>query len=181
MGGVEKGLLPAPDGKTLVERLLQCCNQALPPHTTLLVGKRVAYFELGIEMIADAPGTDGPLGGLVALLELADQRRLRRAIVLSCDLPYLDAQVLRELTRQAPHASALAAKSPSDPDVFEPLIARYETPPALAAARRVAASGRRSLQAVLEELGAEALELPEELSNTLRDWDTPEDQLSSIR
>jgi hypothetical protein len=60
------------------------------------------------------------------------------------------------------------------------LIARYEVERALPAARTVLGAGKRSLQAVLDALGADVHTLPlsDAEAASLQDWDTPDDMKS---
>jgi molybdopterin-guanine dinucleotide biosynthesis protein A len=175
MGGIAKGLLKAPDSEaTLVERLVEQSRQAVPAAELVLVGEADAYAALGLHMLGDNPPGVGPLGGLLALLEYASNLRAEFALALACDLPYLSSALLRRLAADAPHAVALVTKQAG---VRNPLVARYGVAPALPAARRVLASGARSLQAVLDELGVgvSSLSLSSAEERSLSDWDTPED------
>lgn len=175
MGGIAKGLLKAPDSQaTLVERLLDEARDAVPGAELVLVGDAQAYAAFGLPSVRDNPTSIGPLGGLLGLLEYADSRSAHFALALACDLPRLGGPLLARLAEDTPNAAALVTQQAG---VRNPLVARYTVAAALPAARKVLLEGRRSLQAVLDELGVGVSELPldskEELS--LSDWDTPED------
>lgn len=167
MGGITKGLLPAPEGGTLVERWARLfAGLAIP---VVLVGAGDAYANAGLERIDDAVPGIGPLGGLVALLERAGSSD---AIAVACDMPYVSPALLAKLARQPSDARALA---PRQGTTWEPLFARFRAPDALGAAREHARRGPHSLQALLDALGAEVLPLDPREHAELRDWDTPDD------
>lgn len=175
MGGLAKGLLKAPDSEaTLVERLVEQSREAQPTAELVLVGEAEAYAAFGLLMLRDSPPGVGPLGGLLALLEHAESHGARLALALACDLPYLSSALLGRLAADAPHAAALVTEQAG---VRNPLVARYAVTAALPAARQVLQRGARSLQAVLDELGAgvSSLSLSPAEERSLSDWDTPED------
>lgn len=166
MGGQPKGLLRTAGGVTLVERL----------HTVLvsvgaevvLVGASDAYGALGLESVADEPRGVGPVGGLAGLL-----RRAAGAptLALACDLPYVSATLLARLA-SAPPAPVVAPKRDGR---WEPLCARYDPALVLPVIERLLAARRHALQAVLDEAGAVALSLSDDVAMELRDWDVPSD------
>jgi molybdopterin-guanine dinucleotide biosynthesis protein A len=175
LGGVDKGLLKAPDSElTLIERLLGELRLALPSADTVLLGASNAYAHLTLPQLADAPQGVGPLGGLLALLEHAEQQQRAHVIALACDLPYIAHPLLARLATEKPEAAALIAETDG---ARNPLVARYAVAPASRAARAVFETGKRSLQAVLDALaeGVERLELTPSEMHSLRDWDRPED------
>jgi len=150
----------------------------------VLVGSAEAYARLGLEAIADAaPGRrrvraqlgsvdtrgEGPLAGLVALLERAGEGQ---AIALACDMPHLGAGMLARLATFAPDAAAVA---PRDGGIWSPLFARYDAARVRAVARAKLEAGERSLRVVLEAVGARELPLSTEERAALRDWDEPGD------
>lgn len=175
MGGITKGLLPAPaSGLTLVERILAELRAALPDAELVLVGQALAYARLNLTVVADAPEGIGPLGGLLGLLAHAQRAGCARVLALPCDLPFVTREVLKRLAVEAPSAAAVVAEAGGVPN---PLLACYRVPQALPAARRVLGSGRYSLRALLDTLGDGVVTLglsPNE-AESLRDWDTPED------
>jgi len=175
LGGVQKGLLKAKDSElTLIERLLGELRLALPHADVALVGSSNAYAHLGMAALVDAPPGVGPLGGLLALLQEGERRQLEHAIALACDLPFIAHPLLARLAHEKPNAAVVIAETEG---LRNPLVARYAVTRALPAARSVLASGRRSLQAVLDTLGegVERLALAQAETESLRDWDRPED------
>jgi molybdenum cofactor guanylyltransferase len=175
LGGVAKGWLKAPDSdQSLIERLLAELERAVPKAEIVLVGGAEAYASLGLPTVTDTPADVGPLGGLLGLLEYAAGRSARFALVLSCDLPRLNAAILTRLARENTDLGALVT---AQAGVRNPLIARYAVAEALPAARDVLSRGARSLQAVLDALGRGVAVLPltGDEQALLGDWDTPED------
>lgn len=169
MGGLAKGLLETQSGESVVERLVRIAREALGDVDVVLVGRAEKYAALGLESLADEPAGIGPVGGLGALLSEGSRRGAPYVLALACDMPFVSPELLAELAR-----TEGAAVAPVRDEKWEPLCARYEPSRAREALERVLASGRRSLWAVLDELGAEALELrvaPAELE----DWDEPGD------
>jgi molybdopterin-guanine dinucleotide biosynthesis protein A len=166
MGGQPKGLLEAPGGGTLVERLRRVLAEV--GAEIVLVGTSDAYASLGFGSVADEPSGVGPLGGLAGLLRRAGERP---ALAVACDMPYVGAALLGRLAA-APPAPVVA---PRREGRWEPLCARYEPAAVLPVIQRMLAAHRHSLQAVLDESHAVALELSPEEALELRDWDAPAD------
>lgn len=162
--GRPKGLLAHPEGGlSLVEHAVREARAAgLEPE---LVGAAEAYAALAPEVprLPDAPG-EGPLAGLVALLE-----RAPGVIALACDMPFVRAEHLAAL-RDAPRSHAIAAAR--GPRGWEPFLARYERARVLDVARARLREGRGGLVRLVEAVGALEVALPEGVT---RDWDTPED------
>jgi len=177
MGGTPKGLLRAPDGRTLLERLHAEVELALPNTGIVLVGHAEPYRNAGLTALQDAPPGVGPLGGLRALLLEAEKRGHTAVLSLACDLPYVEAASIRRLALDHPEAVALAPRSGSR---WEPLFARYSSS-ALPALDAALAAGDHALQAIFDRLGEQAVPLALSTSEwaTLRDWDTPEDIASA--
>lgn len=177
MGGAAKGLLMAPDGGTLIERLLARAQEAAPGMPVLLVGRAEAYAHLALPALVDEPAGVGPLGGLRALLLHARAEARDYALALSCDLPFVSAALLRRLLVDEPSALALA---PRDGTLWSPLTARYHVR-TLETLDASLAAGEHSLQRVFGRLGADARELAlsEAARRELRDWDSPADMHES--
>lgn len=170
MGGEPKGLLPHPSSGKPLALHLAAVLRAAGIEEVALVGEHAAYAGLGLPMIADAPGVEGPLGGLIGLLEKGSGP----ALALACDLPHVPAQMLTRLASEHPQAHALMPRP--EPDApYEPLIARW-SPEILPVARDLAGRGVRSLQALARQVNAQVFELRGDRERAaLRDWDRPED------
>lgn len=177
MGGVAKGLLPAPDGGTLIERLLRIIESSARESgvaaPVVLVGSSEPYAELKLPTIADEPGGIGPLGGLSALLARARDEARGAALALSCDLPFVTPRLVSRLMTEAPDAPALA---PRVQTMWSPLTARYSVA-ALPVILEAISEGQHSLQGVFARLGTACRELllNETERSALLDWDSPED------
>lgn len=168
MGFVAKGLLPSPGGEALVPRL----HALLAPRAShvVLAGNHAAYTHLGIPAVADDPRAEGPLAGLLALLELAETRGDTHVLAVACDLPFLNEALVERLLE--PPAGTVA---PRREERWEPLFARYETRRALDRATRRARERAFGLQGLLTALDARVLALSAAETRLLDDWDTPED------
>lgn len=173
MGGAAKGLLTAPEGGTLIERLIARSQEAAPGTPIVLVGRSEAYARLALPTLADEPCGVGPLGGLRALLLHARAEGSDQALALSCDLPFVSALLIRRLLDEDPFAVALA---PRDGALWSPLTARYDLR-TLGAVEACLAAGEHSLQRVFTRLGSDVRELVlgEAARKELRDWDSPAD------
>lgn len=169
MGGAPKGLLPAADGSgALLQRIERLCRDAgLHP---VLVGRSPAVEAAlpHVEVLDDRPAGIGPLGGLGALLHRA---RGGSAIMLACDLPALDAALLRRLAGSTSHA-LLAPRDPAGR--WQPFFSRWDADTALPWVEEAIAAGERSLQRLFDRRAA-VLELRPDEWRALRDWDTPAD------
>lgn len=175
MGGFPKGNLRAPGSAlTLLERLIEEARAGSAATPLVLVGNAEPYASLALPALADQPPGIGPLGGLGALLEQARSSGKTHAVALACDLPRLDRTLIARLLEQEPRAAALVAQQGT---VRNPLIARYEVERTRAALSQTLAQQRRSLQAVLDQLGPDVacLELSAAEQARLDDWDTPDD------
>lgn len=168
MGFVAKGLLPSPGGDALVPRL----HALLAPRVArvVLAGNHAAYTHLGMATVDDDARAEGPLAGLLALLELAHSRGDTHVLAVACDLPFVTG-VLVERLLEPPEGTV----APRREDRWEPLFARYETRKALDQATRRARQKAFGLQGLLTALDARALVLDATEARLLDDWDTPED------
>jgi molybdopterin-guanine dinucleotide biosynthesis protein A len=175
MGGIPKGLLPAPgDGRSVARRLCDLCRTAIPQSELVLVGNAVAYGELGLEAIADDPSGVGPLGGLHALLKQGETKGSAFVFSLACDLPYVSAELLSRLANERLQAIALA---PFLDDRWQPFFARYQPAAVRPRLSEMLVDSDHSLQAVFRRLGAgaERFTLSFDEERLLSDWDTPND------
>ncbi len=171
MGGIAKGLLPAPDsGEPLVARLARLISElGCEP---VLIGEEPRYRAAlpSLRTVADLPPSIGPLGGLAGLLEAAHEGT---ALALACDLPAVSRNLLERLVQSGSHAPVLAPRS--QPGLWQPLCARYDAAALRAPLAQAIARGTRSFQALFAELAVEELPLSEAELAELIDWDEPED------
>lgn len=177
MGGGAKGLLVAPSGEPIVMRTKRMFDEL--GIECVLVGAHPAYAFVGLEIVADDPCATGPLAGILALLERAAGRPV---IVVACDMPYLDARLVRRLAEAKLRAPVIAPRrraTEKNRDVWEPLFARYDAS-ILTAARRFASEGGRTLQRLLDDVGARPFEMTEDEAATMTDWDVPADVVHRV-
>jgi molybdopterin-guanine dinucleotide biosynthesis protein A len=164
MGGIAKGLLPAPDSaEPLVLRLARLASEALPGSEVALIGARTPYLELGMRMIEDVPGQAGPMAGLLAAFAAAHGD----VLALACDLPRVSPELVQRVATHAPGAAAVA---PRIDGIWQPLFARYDSARALDVA-----PDARAPWHLLELLGARELPISEGERELLGDWDAPGD------
>jgi molybdopterin-guanine dinucleotide biosynthesis protein A len=167
MGGAAKGLLRAPDGRTIVERWRALAGELGLP--AVLAGEAGAYAGLGLDAVADARPGAGPLSGLVGLLRARDDAQL---VAVACDMPLVTAPLLARLAFSPSRAAVLA---PFRDGRFEPLFARYERARVLPLAEAQLQTGDLSLQRLLRAASAEAFALDDGEWPLLADWDEPAD------
>lgn len=168
MGGKPKGLIELASGETILARTLRIVHEA--KLDAVLVGDLVVYDGLRIPRIADVGTVGGPLAGLHALLDHADDRA---AIAIACDMPFLTAALLKRLATESPRAVVLAPRA-IESHKWEPLCARYAASvrPILSHAIE---GGDRSFQQLLSRLQVTELPLSAEERHATLDWDTPSD------
>lgn len=118
--GSPKTMLPAGEG-VLVERIYNMvkarCNRAV-----LLGAAPLPESLAGVERLADPPGFEGPLAGLMAARRHAP---FADWLIVAVDLPNLDHRFLGKLVRQSPAFRFIGARSPGGPP--EPLCALYSS------------------------------------------------------
>ena len=166
--GVEKATLRL-DGEPLADRVARALVAVVAP-----------VFEVGpgyttLPAVREEPPGSGPLLALIAGAEaLASCGSEGPAVVLAVDLPFLDARFVEWLASHPAPETVV----PVVDGVPQTLCARYGVD-ALAMAREVASSGRRSLRALLDVVAVH--EAPESewcdvaTHRTFLDVDTPDD------
>lgn len=167
--GRPKGRVRDGSGVALLARLVAAVERT--GFDVVLVGDATPYATEvpAVPRIPDAPGIEGPMAGLLALLEAAGPRQ---AIALACDMPFVDGATVEALASEPTEAVAIAARADREAP-FEPFLARYDAPRLLPIVRESAARGERSLQRLLRSVGTETF-VPAD-PRALADWDTPED------
>lgn len=168
MGGVAKGLLAGADGVPLVVRARRILEGL--GVDAVLVGAHAAYQDVGLPMLTDNPGAEGPLAGLLSLLSGGD------ALAIACDMPAFTASAIDRLLAAPPAPIVAPRRLARDlgREVWEPLFARYSAT-VLPVAQAFAARGERKLQRLLDEAGAVRLDLGAGEDTWLEDWDLPSD------
>ncbi|MDY0087907.1 MAG: molybdenum cofactor guanylyltransferase, partial [Coriobacteriia bacterium] len=151
--GVDKTLLPV-EGRPLITHVIDAVREVCE-HTLIVTNRpeslqRVELAE-GITILTDEVPYQGPLGGLVTALKEAPDDWV---LAVAADMPYLSSAVVHALWEARGTADAVLPVTPEGP---EPLLALYSRA-CLPAARKVLATGRRRLVAVLADL--DVVEVP---------------------
>lgn len=135
MGGLAKSFLVV-DGKRIVDRQLEVLR---PLFEELLISANdaAAYAPLGLPVFPDALADQGPLSGILAVIEAA---RAPRVVAVACDMPWLSAEALRLIAETAPEADVVVPVVGGRP---EPLFARYGKRCGPAIRARLAAGERK--------------------------------------
>jgi molybdenum cofactor guanylyltransferase len=151
MGGRAKSFLLV-EGRRIIDRQLEVLR---PLFAEILIGANdvAAYAGFGLPVVPDAVPDQGPLAGILAVLEAA---RADHVLVIACDMPRVTAAALRLV---------MAPDAPEDVVVPvvggrpEPLFARYSRRCA-AAIRRQLAAGERKVTRFFDDpgLGVRAIE-----------------------
>jgi molybdopterin-guanine dinucleotide biosynthesis protein A len=87
-----------------------------------LVGDKETHGHLGFPVLADKVAGRGPLAGIVTALENTQHDW---SLLLACDLPFLEGNVLRALLACANSGEAIDAVVPRTEDGWQPLCAVY--------------------------------------------------------
>jgi len=116
--GQDKALLPW-KGSTLIESVAREVFSAAGRVT--LIGSSERYGNLGFPVISDIIEGRGPLGGLHAALSATTAEW---NVLVACDMPAVNRQLLEELLNAA-EASGADALVPQTPGGLEPLCAVY--------------------------------------------------------
>ena len=115
----------------------------------LVSGRDPAPFGLKAPWLPDDPPELGPAGGVLTVLDAVR----RSCLVVSCDLPFLDASILSRLVaawRRRPAGAVMTTFRMVETGFMEPLVAVYD-PPGIGLLRRNLAMGQRRLSVVFPE------------------------------
>lgn len=167
--GTDKALVEL-DGRKLLDRAREAVGAATD-RVVLATGAEARYADLGAPIALDEPGTTGAAAGVIAGLREADADR---ALVVACDMPRLDAAVLRRLVDEAVENELDACFLVGERG-REPLCAVYAC--RVADAMRAAQSrGDRRVVAFLDEAVTPAWRVGEvRAPDCARNLNTPED------
>lgn len=176
--GSNKALF-APDGETLINKAVDMLRPLVKEVVVSASHANAgAYAFLGLDIVEDQHSDCGPLGGLEALLNRCSTRWL---LILTCDMPCVDSDMLRTMidhvkqsggsfeNRNLPQAIAWR-RSDGSVSPFPLLIEKD----ALSVLRSRMSSGRRSMKGLLGALNTYYIIAPSDrlLSNINRpeDW-----------
>lgn len=115
--GQPKGLLNL-GGRTMIERVADALQQ-VAQEVIIVTNDPEEYRFLGLPLLGDQVKGRGPLGGIQAGLAAASWER---TLVLACDLPFVEAGLLRFLLTAG---KGRAAAVPMVRGFPEPLVAMY--------------------------------------------------------
>jgi molybdopterin-guanine dinucleotide biosynthesis protein A len=168
LGGVAKGLVLV-GGEPMVARQLRVLAP-LVSGCVIVAGEPAPYAAVaaahGARLIRDRDPGRGPLAGLDAALADLDGESV---ILLGCDLPFIDRELIVQLRDRDPDARALV---PRVDGKAQPLAARYHRSIAPVVKARLARGALRMME-LLDELEARYVDLPS--SHALFNVNTPED------
>jgi len=152
--GVDKTLLSF-DGEPLVRRVAETVAQVCE-HVIVVTNRPEAMADAGlpasVRILSDEVAYQGPIGGLITALAEAEDDWV---LAVAADMPWLKPAVVRALWDARDGAQVVLPVSEKGP---EPLLALYHKS-CLDEARRVLASGRRRLVAMLPAVKSVAVPL----------------------
>jgi molybdopterin-guanine dinucleotide biosynthesis protein A len=150
--GMEKARLRIGD-ETLLARIVRRLRLALPE--VYIVGPpHLAELAPDTQVVPDELAGRGPLGGLSTALAHVPSQRI---FLIGCDMPFVEPEVVRALTRHAARYAGADAVALRTPRGLEPLHAVYAQTCASAVRERLAAADGRSLTALLARLRVKEL------------------------
>lgn len=138
---------------------------------SLRVGQTAPEGCESVEAVRDKPGSGGPLAGILAAFE---RDPLAAWLVMACDLPFVNREVLGRLVSARREESAFLAYASATDGLPEPLCAIYE-PAAREILEAHAARDHRCPRHILIEEKTPLLELPSSSRRALENMNTPED------
>ena len=143
-------------GVPLAERAAATLAEVLPE--VVFVSSHGPPKGSGRPHVADLRAPCGPLGGIEAALARAAELGLDGAFVLACDLPLVDADVVRSVMATLGGARAAAPARAGTPPC-EPLCAAYRVS-CLAAARSLLDRGSRAAHELFTAVDGVTVEVP---------------------
>jgi molybdenum cofactor guanylyltransferase len=157
--------------QTLLQTVSAAMQQLFP---RVLVSVRQRRDDTDIAQVCDALPDAGPLAGLVAALEKVVTPW---AFVIACDMPFINAAVVKLLAQQRGECQAVVPVVDGQP---QPLAAFYARDCLATAQQILAGGGKHSLRALLERLVVRYVDEAQlrGADNQLRsffDLDTPQD------
>ncbi len=174
--GRNKALLRLePDGPTLIEIVVGAAR-AVTPQIILSTNTPEVYAWLQLPRVADEFPGAGPLAGLAAGLAVMTTSH---ALLLGCDMPFLQPPLLRHLAAQALASDVDAVVPLNANGQMEPLCAVYRRS-CLASARAQLAAGKHKMMDWLASIAtrcitADELRRFDPRLQSLHNLNTPED------
>ncbi len=167
--GFDKAL--ARFGQTsLLERLVATADASAASSTIVVGGDPLLAASAGVAHVSDSFPGEGPLGGVVTALEHTESDV---AVVVSCDLPFLQPRSIDEMAAGL-HDADLAVAAAGGIDQWH--CTAWRRDPGLQMAQGLFDNGSRAIRDAANELHVVRVDSIAE--DQLRDVDTPE-QLSA--
>ena len=135
-------------GRAIVERVRDGLVPALG-EAVLITNEPGLYAGLGIRARPDRHPGAGPVAGIEAALEWAREEGRPGALVVACDMPFLDPLGLRLLVERGVDADADAVAAGTEPGGERPPVCMYFSTRCLPAVEQVLASDDRSIRRLL--------------------------------
>jgi molybdopterin-guanine dinucleotide biosynthesis protein A len=148
-GGRDKSRLVV-HGRAIIVRQIEVLRR-VAASIVIIANEPERFADLGLPVQADLIPGAGAMGGIYTALEIAPADRV---IVVGCDLPFLDPDVLDHLVELADGGDGAWVRSPRG---VEPLIACYRRS-ARSVLRREIEAGRLALHELESVLRMQALE-----------------------
>jgi molybdopterin-guanine dinucleotide biosynthesis protein A len=156
LGGIDKALLEF-NGKPLLTLMVEKVSE-ITSRMVVSVGKKAdlsSYQQIlpvRVEFVKDKAERVGPLEGIRQGMKKLSRKQIEYAVVLACDLPFLNLKILEFLLNEAErlNAEALIPRWPSG--YVEPLHAVYNPKAMWTAARKALASSERLIIDAVKKL-----------------------------
>nr|MDO8081893.1 molybdenum cofactor guanylyltransferase [Candidatus Freyarchaeota archaeon] len=150
--GTDKGLIPL-CGKPMLLYALETCEEVFSEIYVVLGSNINKSYE---ELIGDRaciltdklPEISSPLNGAYTAFENCEQKYL---YLLSCDMPFLNTEVLRLMREVITTENAVVPRWPNGN--IEPLHAVYRAKPSLEAAEKALSENRMDMLSMIKNLG----------------------------
>ncbi|MEP2936152.1 MAG: molybdenum cofactor guanylyltransferase [Gilvibacter sp.] len=162
--GSDKGFIPL-NGKHFIAHIVD----ALKPQVSeiLIVSNNNAYDHLGHTRIEDLIKDAGPLAGLYSGLNAS---KTINNIVLSCDIPLINPQVLALLTKSVPTNTDVVMVESNGQTM--PLVAMYKTH-CKQHFYKLLQAGERSLHRAIAPLNVKTIQLEPGFAHYVKNINTP--------
>ena len=189
LGGRAKGLIQLPDGRTIIQRLIEEVRGAGVSDIVICANEPEPYQHLDLPIIPDSDPGLGPLGGIAAALAHFTPTA-GAVLLLPSDMPAITAGELRSLlvAFAGAEAPAVFAQAPDGP---HPLVAIARTSLRDEVERALHSDDRRA-QALWRRVCAEAVSFaqiqpfanintPDDLAALLQNRDDPDRETGQDR
>jgi molybdopterin-guanine dinucleotide biosynthesis protein A len=154
MGGGDKGRTQVA-GRSILDWQLEILRPQVAALAINANGPAERFAETGLPVIADDPGAEGPLAGILTALEWAAAEGFSRVLTVPCDTPFVPPDLVLRLGR---HTAAVAASQGN----IHPVIGLWPVVLANDLRRLVIDAGERKARVWVQRCGAVSVEWPGE-------------------